>query len=335
MRRLPTKLLIAIAVIYMALAGQTVKANKLDINTGRFIQCTPDGSSCIAHNVAWERFMAEYAMGVSPKILAPASTLGYSGFYLGIETSIMTIPKNAQYLEGSNYDAQAYEDARWRIGTGPFDSKPPAMFFPSVHVRKGLPWSFEVGSSISYLAQSELVALGGEIKWALFEGYRHKFRGAMPDIAARGTVNRIIGQTDVDLTIVGVDGSISYPFGIGGMIALEPYFGFQYLWTIVRVEPVLYKTESTGTLHPSVGGSYDVPSAGLSGPNLSRGKIFFGLGFDYELLHIAFDFAWGLPKKWTTETYDDVNNTTSFDWQERDVEVDTQFVFSFGAGMKF
>ena len=43
-------------------------------------------------------------------------------------------------------------------------------------------------------------------------------------------------------------------FGVGGMISLTPFFGFQYLWTLIRIEPLVYRDEEPGG-HP------DWPSA--------------------------------------------------------------------------
>ncbi len=280
---------IKIALVHITLAaclglGSTAQANKLDLALARFVTCDQNGS-CTPDLVGYERFLAEYAFGVAPKVLAPAETLGYSGFYLGLEGTLT--PRNGP-------------SDIWKKGTVPEGEHPDVMFNPAVHVRKGLPWSFEMGGTINYLAQSELVGLGGEIKWSLFEGYRESWRGALPDIAARGSVVRILGESDVDMTLVSVDGSMSYAFGIGGMITLTPYVGFQYIWTIVRIEPLMYREETDPPI-------YHVPSDDewntntLSGPNLGRAKLFGGFRFGYEMLAITLELGWGIKKDWDTE----------------------------------
>ena len=48
---------------------------------------------------------------------------------------------------------------------------PRAMFVPTVHIRKGLPYSVEVGVTGSYLAYSSMFSLGAEIKTAIYESY--------------------------------------------------------------------------------------------------------------------------------------------------------------------
>ncbi len=292
------------------------EANKLDLALARFIPCDSHGR-CAPQLADYERFMAEYAFGLSPKILAPAETLGYSGFYMGLEGTLTTIDSSS-----------AGGKERWRDGTAPRNSYPSIMFVPAVHVRKGLPWSFEIGGSFNYLAESELVALGGDIKWSLLEGYRKGFRGALPDVAARGSVMRVLGQSDVDMTIIGVDGSVSYPFGIGGMITLTPYMGYQYLVTIIRIEPLVY-AEEDGTIDT------ERDMAGLSGPNLGRHKLFMGLRFGYERLVITGEFGWGLAKEWDTAHEDTVPSDAEIDESQFETKVGNQFNISFGAGLDF
>jgi hypothetical protein len=157
------------------------------------------------------------------------------------------------------------------------------------------------------------------------------------------------------MTIVGVDGSISYKFGVGGMISLTPYVGFQYLWTLIRIEPLVYRDEEPGghpdwpseenSFHKQEGGMYD--TSGLSGPNLQRMKLFLGLQFKYELLSIYLEGGWGLPQSWNTavsppegadyngDGYADYSDTVFFDASQYKTEVDHQFQFSGGVGMDF
>ncbi|MBN2527331.1 MAG: hypothetical protein JXR76_13130 [Deltaproteobacteria bacterium] len=330
MRRIPTKALVtAIFLIFSTVGARQVVAKELDLAIARFIECTADGTDCRAHNDAYERFMQEYAFGISPKLMSPASTLGYSGFYLGLESSVTPLPSSGT----SSFNAATgnYNQARWRVGTAEYNSTPSGSFFPTIHVRKGLPWSFELGSSISYLAKSELVALGGEIKWSLFEGYREGVRGGLPDFAVRGTVNRVIGQTDVDMTLIGVDGSISYPIGIAGVVSVEPYAGYQLMWTIIRTEPIALFNRN-GKLVEAEADRYDAAESLLSGPNLRRHKIFGGFVFRYELLAITMDWTVGLPTSWTTEQYDGFPLART---EKVTVKTSTQLAFSFGAGVQF
>lgn len=335
---------IAIAILCGSVSG--AHANKWDLSLARFIKCEKP-AACEPKIAAYERFMAEYTFGLSPKILSPAETLGYSGFYLGFESTITPVPVDARGT--GDYDPDDDMDNRWINGTAQKWEYPGVMFVPGIHIRKGLPWSFEIGSSVNFLAGASLVALGGEVKWTLFEGYRHGFRGALPDLAARGSVVRIVGETDADITIIGVDGSISYTFGAGGMVSLTPYAGYQYLWSIIRVEPLIYrddighsdwKTEndrngsSEDEFHARDGELWN--TTGLSGPNLGRSKLFLGFRIQYEVLALTFEAGWGLAQKWNTAVIPDYKGgSDAFDEDQATTEVGHQLQASFGIGLDF
>jgi len=331
-----------VAALAVLGAARISSANKLDLALSRFVECqTP--TACTPRIAEYERFMAEYAFGISPKLLSPASTLGYSGFYMGLEGSLTPVP------DGGDND-------RWHDGTAKRNYSPGVMFFPAVRIRKGLPWSFEIGSSIHYLAQSELVGLGGEVKWSIFEGFRHEWKGALPDLAARGSVIRVLGESDVDMTILGLDGTLSYTFGAGGVVSLSPYLGFQYLWTFVRLEPLVYIDERPGgheewqsdenelhrpvTVESAEGYFYKYyDTKGLSGPNLERMKLFLGMQLKYELLSIIFDLGWGLPSEWDTAIYrpsDNASDSLKEAYNEqRAAEVGHQITISLAVGLDF
>ena len=289
MRQTPTTTTLGIVLVVSAMtAALSASAGKLDLTLARFANCDAAGV-CNPLYADYETFMAEYAFGLAPKKMAPAETLGFSGFYMGFEAPITLRPLG-----------NAAEN-RWEIGT-PTDEVQAFMFTPTIHIRKGLPFSFEVGSTVSYLAQSEILVLGGEVKWALFEGYRTGWRAFLPDVAARGTINRIIGSSDVDMSVVGVDASISYAFGVGGMITLTPFAGYQYTWTIINLEPMLYKDGSgyhTETTNATGDKTWNVSD--LGNPLLMRSNAFFGLRVGYALLAYTFELDWGMPNSWTTD----------------------------------
>ena len=98
---------------------------------------------------------------------------------------------------------------------------------PSVHVRKGLPFSLELGGRVGWVEKSRMVAATGELKWAVNEGFTY-----LPDIAVRGHVTKLFGAGDFDLTGHGLDFGVGKQFPLGGMITLTPYGGLDL--TFVR-----------------------------------------------------------------------------------------------------
>ena len=287
MRQTPIKTVLgAVTLAVVVSIAAPAVAGKLDLTLSPFANCNAQGR-CNHDRANYETFLAEYAFGLVPKKLAPAETLGYSGFYMGIEGSWSVRPTGT-----------AAED-RWEMGTSS-DEVQALMFNPAIHIRKGLPFSFEVGSTVSYLALSENVTLGGEIKWAPFEGFRSGWKAALPDIAARGSVVRVIGEDDADMTIVGIDASISYAFGVGGMITLTPYAGYQFYWTIVNLEPLVYRRGDEYHPETEIDGVPRWNASDLGNPKLKRSSTFFGLRLGYELLAFTVELGWALPNSWDT-----------------------------------
>jgi hypothetical protein len=313
MRQTPTTkipgILLAACAITVAVP---VFAGKLDLTLPGFANCDATGSCSLLYD-DYETFLSEYAFGIAPKKLAPAETLGFSGFYMGFEASVAVRPTGSAAEE------------RWDLGT-PTDEVQAVMFNPGIHIRKGLPFSFELGSTVNYLVLSRLVTLGGEIKWAPFEGYRTGWRAFLPDIAVRGSLVRVIGETDVDMTVVGVDGSVSYAFGVGGMLTLTPYAGYQFTWTVINLEPMTYK-DSSGYHSATADSSTGEPlwnADDLGNPLLKRSNLFFGLRIGYEVLAYTIEVDWGLPHSWKTEGDSDVS-----------AEVGHQIQISTGIGVDF
>jgi hypothetical protein len=140
------------------------------------------------------------------------------------------------------------------------------------------------------------------------------------------------------MTLVGVDGSVSRPFGIAGVMSIEPYAGYQFMWSIIRTEPMALYNE-TGALMPSGSSFYDAAEADLSGPNLTRRKIFAGFLFRYEMLTVTMDWTVGLPAKWTTEQYPDFlavpAGSANLRMQKVDVKTSAQVAWSMGVGVQF
>jgi hypothetical protein len=101
----------------------------------------------------------------------------------------------------------------------PTRSTPGQLFLPSVHVRKALPFSFELGGRMIYLSQSSYYAAQGEAKWALNEGFAN-----IPDFAVRAAYTRLFGQKDWNIGTTDLDVMVSKRWGLsGGVTSLTPY----------------------------------------------------------------------------------------------------------------
>lgn len=153
-------------------------------------------------------FANQLGSAVSGFNLAPPETLGHSGFNVAFEYALAKINPDARFwpTEGN--------------------SKSEYLLMPTLHLRKGLPFSFEIGTKVTYLQQTSMAVGTIEVKWALNEGFIY-----FPDLGVRGYGTHIIGSRDFSLTAAGLDIGIGHQFAIGGMVTLTPYLG----WNLVYV----------------------------------------------------------------------------------------------------
>lgn len=186
----------------------------------------PCGAAPRPDQAAFRKLVREYGMAFAPKLLAPAETLGINGFDFAFQYALTNIN------EGEDY---------WQEGIE--STTPPSVLQTlTLDVRKGLPFSFELGAQVSYLIDSELVAVGGSLKWSANEAVE-----AFPvDLAVRTSLNRIVGSTELDLTTFGLDFIISRGFGVGGVANIAPYMAYSPLF-VFAASDVLDSTPRTAS----------------------------------------------------------------------------------------
>ena len=232
MRSLLPQTLIALSLTWLGAPGQA-QAGSNDFVLHRFRACGGVAGAC-ARGIVRERvydmtdpvpnhvvrvipdtasfgsFARELGIALAPRMLEPAESPGQAGFSFGVATSVTDIKNEEEY---------------WATAV-PIDGQVPPDVLTTLHMhlRKGLPFSFEMGGTITYLIGSEMFALGADAKWTLNEGFVF-----LPDIAARASVTRLVGSRDLDLITGGGDVTISHPFVIGGMVVLTPYAGWNRL----------------------------------------------------------------------------------------------------------
>lgn len=212
---------LAIVATAFALVGVwagPAQAGDNDLVLSRFGNFVHGDPSC-THTCGWAEadtqgfrdLTRELGQVFGPRFAAPSDTLGEAGFALSLMTSFSFIDNEADY---------------WRKAV---QNRAPSstMFTGHLQIRKGLPFSFEIGSDLSYLFASEMFDLGAQLKWALNEGFYY-----FPDVAVRGTVNTLLGSRDLNLYTAGWDISISKAFPVKKVLTLTPYIGYQQLYVI-------------------------------------------------------------------------------------------------------
>lgn len=151
--------------------------------------------------------------------LMPPETLGHAGFALNTELS--TVLADSQYLP-TNQDIN-----------GP-------LLVPAIHVRKGLPFSTEVGARLGWIDRSGMFMATGEIKAAVVEGFNWVY---IPDVGVRLHATRLFGQRYFDLTAAGLDIGVSKQFAVGGMVTFTPYAGLDFVGIASRSQQLDFEPE--------------------------------------------------------------------------------------------
>ncbi|MCG3173013.1 MAG: hypothetical protein GMKNLPBB_01189 [Myxococcota bacterium] len=159
----------------------------------------------------FDSLMKEVGFAMAPRLLQPAETLGLSGWDLGFFTSFTVINADQPYWKA--VDDRAPDSV---LSTG------------TLHARKGLPFGFEIGGHFDVLFSSQLLGLGGEVKWAPLEGFWY-----LPDFAIRGAVTQVVGNSDIRLTVSEFNGVLSKEIGILGNFTLTPFaaYGMNLVFT--------------------------------------------------------------------------------------------------------
>lgn len=282
-----------------------------------YAQCLPD-------NELWANLVNELGAALAPSTSTPAMTLGLAGVYVGYEVAVTNLNRTAQYWgRGTEGSVSA------NVGTGTAsirDRGDAAAVVSRLHVRKGLGFGFELGTQASHLHSSNIWAIGLDLRWSPFEGFRRGV-GYLPDLAFRGAVNTVVGQTQLNLTVVDADVTISKRFAVGG-VRLTPVLGAQMLFIfgdsgVIDLTParsaysecprqqVRYVPDPTspsmlagqlqcgsgGTL-PSVGGTAipgelnDTRNNAVFAPmRIRRVRGFLGLQFQWEIFTVMADLA--------------------------------------------
>lgn len=272
---------------------------------------------CFADNTLFANLVNELAGALTPALLAPASTIGYNRMYIGYEHSITNINNAATALGYWSRGTEGVAPGNTQnIGTERYRTRVPDVLFVSrLHMRHGLPYGFELGVQGSWLHDSSLVAMGADIKWSIWEGFRPRGVGWIPDFAIRGSVNTLVGNQQLYLTIVGADAILSKNIAVAGAFNITPYVGGQALLifgdsTVIDATPrrsgyqECTRRRTVFTTDPMTGATSSslVCDAGSGTPTGAEGDSFNDIVFNPARLLRARGFG-GLRAKYGVFTF--------------------------------
>jgi len=196
------------------------KGDLYDLEFNRLVNQTKIDQNGFNHVVR------DMAIAMAPKFLGPAATLGSLGFEIAYEMSWTDIVEDSDH---------------WQTVIGDGQEPDSALTTMQVHIRKGLPFSLEIGGNLTHLFKSDLWGVGLDVKFAPIEGFRY-----LPDLAFRANVNTVLGAGDIHMLLAGGDMIVSKEFGIAGLFRLAPYTGYNLVYVLGQSHQItFFPTEST------------------------------------------------------------------------------------------
>lgn len=185
-------------------------------------------------NANFRAFARTFGAVISSTNLMPPETTGHAGFTLNAELGVISLPPIG--------------DENGKVTLPTERPQTDTLLLPSVHIRKGLPFSFEVGARVGWIDRSSMYTATGELKWAVNEGFTW-----LPDIGVRAHVTRLMGNRDFDLTTAGLDVGVGKQFPLGGMVTLTPYGGIDLVGVMASSDTIDFDQGRTlnSTLDPA------------------------------------------------------------------------------------
>ena len=234
--------------------GITVNCNRAP---GDFCYAIPD-------NQKFYSLSSELAIVLAPKFLMPAETVGFSGFSFGFQTGFTAISEE-----------QEFWDAVQQVDLDDPESERPASFLTTMGAmaHKGFFPSLQIGAGFNYLPRSGMMMPLVDVKFAIQEGFQNF---PLPEIAVRGSGGRMVGNSQMDLTLGGLDFSMSKAFGVAGTFNLTPFAGYQLLWIVADPE-VIDATPNEDAVAASrpAGGPQPVPQCSANVADCNAYFVFF------------------------------------------------------------
>lgn len=285
---------IAAALACAFALAPAARADILDLSLQRLVPPpAPNGFAepDAAAQLAYRQLVSELGVALSPKFLTPADTVGYSGFQFALDASFTSI-SNQPCAAGDTVDR-----CPWTKGVSGRDSAGNPRAIPgyvstlSILARKGI-WlplpSFEIGAGATKLLQSDIFAVVVYAKFALHEGF-HDW--PIPSLSVRGSGMRVLGASQLDLTIGQIDAEVSKSFGLFGTVTLVPYLGAAALWIVARGQ-VLDTTPDVDAYRQGPNGP-DLNSNAVfpDQENIVRYRFFGGFRLSYSVLVLTFDYT--------------------------------------------
>jgi hypothetical protein len=195
-------------------------------NGGLYYNPASKFSPCVADDAAFAKLIGQYGFAIAPNAMHSARTTGYGGFELAVESSFTKIDSDASYWQNGTQGAQDPSTKNFSTINKSPDS---LLQVYALKIRKGFPFGLELTGNVGYVAHTNIVTGGADVRFSLLEGFRRGIPAIFPEIAVGGSVRTITGTSEFQLTVAGFDAQVSKPVPIAGTVVLTPYVGYQWI----------------------------------------------------------------------------------------------------------
>jgi hypothetical protein len=204
------------------------RTGRASYGRGDFYNPASGFNRCLTNDAAFGKLIAQYGAALAPVSSHAARTTGFGGFRIGFQGAYTTIDSDAHYWKQGT---QGAVDSASNLSSISNLNPDGVLQTYALRLAKGFPFGVELGAGFGYLANTNIVAGGGDVRLALLEGFRDNvpFPGFLPDVGVGGAVRTITGTSEFKLTVASFDAEISKPFPIAGTVVLQPRVGYQWL----------------------------------------------------------------------------------------------------------
>lgn len=248
-------------------AGSTCQSIASNPESAVSVGLRANDLACRPNNLAFRNMMSELGFAMAPSAFYPARTTGLGGFALTLEANLTSInaDKTVDNPDGTktqywHLGTRGKTDANTKSFQARNDEPSSLLQLYTLKARKGLPLGFEVAGALGFMANTTMWVMGGDVRWALMEGFRAGAFGLLPDISVGAGVRTMAGNPKFYLTTLGLDVRASKPINIADSGTLTPGLGYQRL--------IIFADSNVVDLTPNVDA---LRECGYSGPNPDTG----------------------------------------------------------------
>lgn len=125
------------------------------------------------------------------------------------------------------------DPAAWEVMTEDGEAAP-MQYVPRLTIRKGLPWSFEVGGDVGWQAATRQFIVGGYGRWVGLDGW-----SKVPDLSIQAGYHGYVGNDQLEMGVFALDATVGYTFPARSSTtragsAFSPYGGYSLMLTHAR-----------------------------------------------------------------------------------------------------